>query len=239
MDWHVPEETPVAIVYGGTNHVVMLASPGDLYDFATGFSVTEGIVRCPSEIRHIELREKAKGIDLLISLSDEAMERFTIRRDRRNMVGRTGCGLCGIDSMESLYEAVKAVADSPVRLEPLSVMHAVTDFQSQQPLKQLTKSVHGAAWVQADGTVMLVREDVGRHNALDKLIGALMRSGADLTDGFVLVSSRASYEMVQKNLAVGIRAMVSLSAPTAFAIRMAREANFTLANWSKSGLVTF
>lgn len=239
IHWHVPEEAPVALVYGGINHVVMLATPANLEDFATGFTITEGIADGAADIRAIEVREKAQGIDLLITLADAPQERFELRHTRRNMVGRTGCGLCGIDSMEQLFQKVTPVADTPKALEETSVQKAVEAFAGQQPLKQLNKSVHGAAWVSAAGEIMLVREDVGRHNALDKLIGALVHDGTDLADGFVLVSSRASYEMAQKCVAVGARAMVSLSAPTAFAIRLAREANFTLANWSKGGLVTF
>ncbi len=239
LTWHVPEEAPVALVYGGITHAVMLASPADFEDFAFGFSVTEGIAGTPDDIRNIEVFEKDQGIDLLITLRDAPFERFKLKHSRRAMVGRTGCGLCGIDSMEELFQTVKPVADAQVALDAALVAKAVAAFQKSQPLRALNKSVHGASWVTQNGEVTHVREDVGRHNALDKLLGALMREGADLTDGFVLVSSRASYEMAQKCVAVGVPALVCLSAPTAFAIRLAREANLALANWSRDGLVSF
>ena len=239
VHWHVPEEAPVALVYGGINHVVMLASPADLQDFALGFTVTEGIARSPEDIRKIEVVEKDRGIDLLVTLDDTALERFKLKQGRRAMTGRTGCGLCGIDSMEQLFQKVRPVAIAPVQLDPQVAGKAVDDFCARQPMKELNKSVHGAAWVTGAGDITAVREDVGRHNALDKLIGALLKEDADLKAGFVLISSRASYEMVQKCVAVGVPALVCLSAPTAFAIRMAHEANLTLANWSRDGLVTF
>lgn len=239
VSWHVPEEAPVALVYNGVNHAVMLASPADLEDFALGFSITEGIAGKAEDIRNIEVFEKDQGIDLMITLADAPFERFKLKHSRRAMTGRTGCGLCGIDSMEELFQAVKPVADKPVALDEALVEKAVAAFDGLLPLKTLNRSVHGAAWVAAEGPITLVREDVGRHNALDKLLGALMRDGADMTAGFVLVSSRASYEMVQKCVAVGAPALVCLSSPTAFAIRLAREANLTLANRSKDGLVIF
>ncbi|SDE25339.1 FdhD protein [Kordiimonas lacus] len=239
VSWHVPEEAPVALVYNGLNHAVMLASPADLGDFALGFSVTEGIVKRPDDIRTIEVFEKDQGIDLMITLADAPFERFKLKHSRRAMTGRTGCGLCGIDSMEELFQTVRPVAEMPAALDEAVVRKAVCAFDGLQPLKKLNRSVHGAAWVTLAGDITLVREDVGRHNALDKLLGALMRDGTDMTAGFVLVSSRASYEMAQKCVAVGAPALVCLSAPTAFAIRLAQEARLTLANWSTDGLVSF
>jgi len=239
VQWHVPEEAPVALVYNGLNHAVMLASPSDMQDFALGFTVTEGIAAKPNDIRKIEVREKEQGIDLMITLKDVPFERFKLKHSRRAMTGRTGCGLCGIDSMEELFQRVRLVAEAPAALDEAAVDKAVAAFEGMQPLKALNRSVHGAAWVTPDGAVKLVREDVGRHNALDKLLGALLKQGVDLSAGFVLVSSRASYEMAQKCIAARAPALVCLSAPTAFAIRLAREANLTLANWSREGLVSF
>lgn len=239
VNWHVAEEAPVALVYNGLNHAVMLASPADMQDFAFGFTVTEGIAGKPDDIRKIEVFEKDQGIDLMITLAEAPFERFRLKHSRRAMTGRTGCGLCGIDSMEELFQKVKPVAQVAAVLDEAVVDKAVAAFDGLQPQKALNRSVHGAAWVAADGTISLVREDVGRHNALDKLLGALMRAGTDMTSGFVLVSSRASYEMAQKCVAVGVPALVCLSAPTAFAIRLAREANLALANWSQDGLVSF
>jgi formate dehydrogenase accessory protein FdhD len=239
ISWHVAEEVPVAFVYGGQNHAVMLASPADLVDFAYGFSFSEGIIDAAEDITKLEIRERKQGIDLLITLSEKRMERFKLRTQRRIIVGSSSCGLCGIDSMEALFQPPKKVADDPAELVYRQVIAAVAEFQQQQPLKKLNRSVHGAAWVSAKGKVKQVREDVGRHNALDKLIGARLQSGAGFESGYCLVSSRGSYEMVLKAVRAGIPALVCLSAPTAFAVRTAKAANLTLVNWAFEGMAVF
>ncbi len=239
VQWHVAEEVPVAFVYGGHNYAVMLASPADLMDFAYGFSFSEGIIDAVDDVRGVEIRERKQGIDLLITLSDVRMERFLVRKERRTLVGNSSCGLCGIESMESLFLEPQPVADKPVKLVYRQVIAAVAEFQQRQPLKKRTRSVHGAGWVSAEGTVALVREDVGRHTALDKLIGAKLRSGVGFGAGYALVSSRGSYEMVSKAIRAKMPALVCLSAPTAFAIRSAKAANLTLISWATEGMAVF
>ena len=237
--WHVAEEVPVALVYNGHNYVVMLASPLDLLDFAYGFSFSEGIIDCAADIIKVEIQERRQGIDLHIALSKPRLERFTVRKRRREMVGSSSCGLCGISGAEELFGAPKKISDTPVELEIDVVAKAVAEFQDKQPLKNLNRSVHGAAWAARDGNVNLVREDVGRHNALDKMIGALLQKGEVFSAGICLASSRASFEMVSKSVRAGIPALVCLSAPTAFAVRTANGANLTLVNWTDEGMVIF
>jgi len=239
VEWHVAEEVPVAFVYNGHNHAVMLASPQDLMDFAYGFSFSEGIIDAVADIVAVKIRERQQGIDLSITLSEERLERFEVRKQRRTIVGNSSCGLCGIDSMETLFQDPKKVSESPAKLVYREVIAAVAEFQQQQPLKKLNRSVHGAGWVNAKGKVKLVREDVGRHNALDKLVGALLRNKRDFSAGYGLVSSRASYEMVSKAIRAEMPALVCLSAPTAFAIRTAKQANLTLVNWAFEGMAVF
>lgn len=239
IQWHVAEEAPVALVYNGHNHAVMMASPMDLLDYAYGFSFSEGIIDRVEDIRAVEVRERSQGIDLLITLTDEKLERFKVRQERRALVGNSSCGLCGIDSMENLFAAPKPVADEPLNLVYKHVISAVADFQQQQPLKKLNKSAHGAGWVNNADELTYVREDVGRHNAVDKLIGALLRAGVRPDQGYGIVSSRASYEIVSKAIRARMPAMVSLSAPSAFAIRTARDAKLTLVNWAFEGMAVF
>lgn len=239
MDWHVPEEAPVALIYNGLTFAVMLASPLDLWDFAYGFSLTEGIVDEIGDIRSVEVTEQKKGIDIHVSISDHCHERLKLRQNRRSMEGRTSCGLCGIDSAERLFEAPRQVASQPQPIAHGPVSVATHMLADAQPLKALNRSVHAAAWADASGTLQLVREDVGRHNALDKLIGAMARAGYDPTDGFLLMTSRASFEIVEKASRFGIQRLVALSAPTGFAIRRAQAAKLTIANWSSGQLTVF
>lgn len=239
VSWHVAEEVPIAFVYNGNNYAVMLASPMDLLDFAYGFSFSEGIIDQASDIRKIEIHERKQGIDVMVTLSEQRLERFKVRRQRREIIGSSSCGLCGISSAEELFQPPVRVTETPVRVDYQLAISAVADFQQSQPFKKLNRSVHGAGWVNALGEVVLVREDVGRHNALDKLIGALLQSGADFSVGYCLISSRASYEMVSKAIRAQMPALICLSAPTAFAIRTARAANLTLVNWSANRMVLF
>lgn len=267
VKWHVAEEAPVALIYNGLTFAVMLASPSDLKDFVIGFSLTEGIADTPDDISEIDVHERKQGINVAITLVGKKFERLKLRQGRRSLEGRTSCGLCGIDSAERLFEPLPKVADEPVGLTERNVARAVAGLEAMQPLKSLNRSVHGAAWVSGEGELVLVREDVGRHNALDKLLGAMAlmdrdqvagdsadhgtdhgsdhskKHGAghnmDLSTGFVLITSRASFEIVEKAARRGVRALVALSAPTAFAIRRAAEANLTLANYSSDRLTLF
>ncbi|RME62335.1 MAG: formate dehydrogenase accessory sulfurtransferase FdhD [Alphaproteobacteria bacterium] len=237
--WHVPEEVPVAVVYDGLDHAIMLATPADLEDFAVGFSLSERVVDHLREILSIAIRQRAQGIDLKIAIDPRRLERLKLRQARRNLTGRSGCGVCGMDNAEMFFEPLAPVAATRRALDPAAVAKAVRQLADKQPLWRRNRSVHGAAWVVNDGAVALVREDVGRHNALDKLLGALVRQGSDLQAGFVLISSRCSYEIVEKAARLGVSALVGLSAPTAFAIRKAREARFSLNCYADGAIVQF
>ena len=233
----VAEEIPVALEYNGISHAVMMASPADLEDFALGFSLSEGILRDRGELYECELVDGDEGIQVQLRI---ATERFVkLKEQRRNLTGRTGCGLCGA---ETLQQAIRHPA--PVASEgrfTSAMLHAGFDAMLQrQTLQQQTGATHAAAWMDAGGEILLVREDVGRHNALDKLIGALNRAGTDLSSGAVLITSRASYEMVQKAATVGIGFVAAISAPTALAIRLAQQTGVTLVGFvRKDSHVTY
>ena len=226
----VTEEVPVALVYHGVPHVVMLASPADLEDYAVGFTVSEGLVASPSEIQSVEVERAADSIEVRIGI---AGERFSeLLRRRRNLTGRSGCGLCGAETVE---EAIRPPVQVATGLTVSSAeMHAaLIQLETLQPINARTGSIHAAAWVVPGKGIEFVREDVGRHNALDKVIGALVRSGADVTAGYAVITSRASFEMVQKAAAAGITFMVAVSAPTALAIRMAGQTGLTLVGFAR------
>ena len=226
----VADERPVAFRYHGIPHVVMLATPADLEDLATGFTLSEGLVASPEEIRSVELREFEDSVEVNL---DIAPERFRAMLQRhRNMTARTGCGLCGAETLEDAIRTPAEVAGGLVI--GIAEMHAALNaLAAGQPINAETGSVHAAAWVVPGRGLGLVREDVGRHNALDKLIGALIRRHEDLSRGYVVVTSRASYEIVQKAATVGIAAVVAVSAPTAFAIRSAERFGVTLVGFAR------
>lgn len=213
------EEVAVAISYNGSTQAVMMASPADLVDFAYGFSLTEGIAR-PDEIESVTPVETARGIDLQIWLGAEAAARQTLRR--RSMMGPVGCGLCGIDSLEeALRDAPEVAAD--LRLTDAQVMQAIAALPAHQPFHDATRAVHAAGFWTPD--TITVREDVGRHNALDKLAGAMR--GRDPTGALVL-TSRVSIDLVQKAARIGAPVLIAVSAPTAHAVQMAKDAGITL-----------
>ena len=226
--WNIAEEIPVAIVYNRRNYAVMMATPDRLADFAVGFSLTERVVDQFSDIAAVEIRYAERGVELNISIAPEKIERLDIRQQRRNLVGRAGCGLCGLESAEALFEELPRVSSNGARLDRDAAQKALLTFPERQPLNQKTRSVHGAAWVSHAGDILSVREDVGRHNAVDKLFGALTRENADVGAGFCLVSSRCSYEIIEKAARIGVATVVSISAPTAFAIEKAREAGISV-----------
>ncbi len=238
----VTEEVPVALVYHGVPHVVMLASPADLEDYAVGFTVSEGLVGDPGEIQSVEVARGADSIEVRIGI---AGERFSeLLRRRRNLTGRSGCGLCGAETVEEAIRPPVKVGKGPI-VTSAELHAALVELESMQPVNARTGSIHAAAWVMPgqksgqgsgegkSGGIQLVREDVGRHNALDKVIGALVRSGADVSTGYALITSRASFEMVQKAAAAGITFLVAVSAPTALAIRMARQTGLTLVGFAR------
>lgn len=222
----VPEETPVALSYAGTTHAVMMASPADLHDFAVGFTLTEGIIKSPDEIEAIEVEEAGAGIDIQIRLKDAANTRFETRR--RRLAGPVGCGLCGIESIDEAMRAVAGVGNARLALSESDIVQAVRQLSRQQPFHAETGAVHAAGFYVPGRGIVAAREDVGRHNALDKLAGALAAAGVDGASGAVVVTSRVSVEMVQKTAALGSPVVIAVSAPTALAIRTAEAAGMTL-----------
>ena len=228
----IASEVPVAFTYNRVSHVVMMATPTDLEDFAVGFSITEGLVGSVDDISAIRIIPRQDGIELALTISENWFDRLSTRR--RNMAGRTGCGLCGAENIEQALRAPKPVRCS-LSLSHSALQIAVSDLENHQPLQALTGASHGAAWCGADGTIIRLREDVGRHNALDKLIGSLFQDGFDSGSGFVLVSSRASYEMVYKTAAAGIEIVMAVSAPTTMAVEFAQNSGLTLVGFARPG----
>lgn len=221
----VPEETAIAITLNGSTHAVMMATPADLEDFAVGFALSEGIVAAASEIEGIEIVEQPQGIEARLWLPEARAEAMAARR--RAMAGPIGCGLCGIESLEEAVRALPQVGKG-VALEAADVDGAVTDLSAQQALNARTRAVHAAGfWLPGRG-VVLAREDVGRHNALDKLSGAMAREGFDGSQGAIVITSRVSVEMVQKCAMAGVPVLIAVSAPTAHALRLAEAAGITL-----------
>jgi FdhD protein len=226
----VAEEMPIALVYHGVPHVVMLATPADLEDFAVGFTLSEGLVERPDEIRSVEVTYGAEAADVKITV---AWERFSgLLQRRRNLTGRTGCGLCGAETADDAIRELARVGPGPT-VSVADLHAAIEQLSTMQPINARTGSVHAAAWVIPGKGVQFVREDVGRHNALDKAIGALVRSGADRSTGYMLITSRASFEMVQKSATVGISFLAAFSAPTAFAVRLAHKTGLTLVAFAR------
>jgi FdhD protein len=220
----LPEEVAVALSFNGTTQAVMMATPDDLVDFAYGFALTEGIAR-PHEILSVEVETLPRGRDVQIWLRPEAEARLTARR--RTMTGPVGCGLCGIDSIDQALREVPVVAASAFRMTPTEVMAAVAALPGQQPLHDATRAAHCAAWW-SNGAIALAREDVGRHNALDKLVGAMVRASTHPTHGAIVLTSRVSIDMVQKVALLGASILIAVSAPTADAVTLADHAGITL-----------
>ncbi len=228
----VADERPVAFKYKGVPHVVMLASPADLEDLAVGFTLSEAIVAAPQEIRAVEFGADGEALEVNL---DIAPERFSALLQRhRNLTGRTGCGMCGAETLADAIREPPALA-AGLTLSSAELQLALAALAARQPMNARTGSIHAAAWVVPGEGVTLLREDVGRHNALDKVIGALVRRGEDLRRGYAIVTSRASYEIVQKAATVGIQAVVAVSAPTAFAIRSAEAFGLTLIGFARPG----
>ena len=228
---YVAEEVPVVMVYNNVPHVVMLATPLDLEDFALGFSLTEEILQDSSELLTVRVVQRAKGIEVRMTIPER---RFNLLHNKgRNMTGRTGCGLCGATSLEQAVRKPPPVGHG-LSLDAGTMMAAFAEMQQQQSLNKLTGAVHAAAWLKPGAGVIMTREDVGRHNALDKLIGALSKVGCQFETGCLLVTSRASYEMVQKAATVGITVLAAISAPTGLAIKLAEECGLTLVGFARN-----
>ena len=228
----VAQEIPVALVYNGISHVVMMATPHDLEQLALGFSLSEGIINSTEQLYGIDVEIKEDGIELNIEISAEKF--IQLKHWRRNQTGRTGCGLCGAESLQQAIRPVPPVIPiAPVTSEILQ--RAIRSLGDQQFLQQQTGASHCAAWYDLEANMLMLKEDVGRHNALDKLIGALYQQKTDLQRGFVIISSRASYEMVVKSCQAGISCLVAVSAPTALAIKLAKDADLTLIGFARPG----
>jgi FdhD protein len=222
----IPEETAVALTYNGGTYAVMMATPQDLEDFAIGFSLSEGVISSPGDIDSLDVVRLDDGVELRMWLSKPKADRLQERR--RNIAGPTGCGLCGIDSIAEAMRPA-AVIGHGQQFSSEQIMAAMRNIPSRQKLNIETRAVHAAAFWDVSSGVVALREDVGRHNALDKLAGALARGSIVASEGIILLTSRVSVEMVQKSAAIGAPVMVSVSAPTALAVRMADEAGITLA----------
>jgi FdhD protein len=225
----VAEEIPIAFVYNERPHAVMMATPADLEDFALGFSLSEAIIATPAECEKVEIAPALAGIELRITIP--AVRAAAIEDRVRELTGRTGCGLCGA---QTLYAAVRHPPPVPgdVCIDADALQQALDQLGRNQKINMATGATHAAAWVLPDGQIALLREDVGRHNALDKLIGA-MAGRVDPRAGFLIVTSRASYEMVMKAATVGIGALAAISAPTALAIALAQETNVVLIGFAR------
>lgn len=227
----VAEETPVSFTYDGSSYAVMMATPADLEDFAIGLSLTEGIVGTPDEIESLEVIDEDIGIELRMRLADP---RATALAERRRMLtGPVGCGLCGIESLAEAVRPVPAVSGG-IAVSPADIFTALDATKAAQAINRQTHAVHAAAFWTPDAGLVAVREDVGRHNALDKLIGAFARTGATAGDGMIVVTSRLSVELVQKAAMIGAPILVAVSAPTALALRTAETAGMTVVAVARS-----
>ena len=234
--WQVPEEVPISLQFNSANHAVMMGTPADFEDFGLGFAIAEGIIARASDVTGMLVLPAEQGYAIDLSVDEAKLNRA--RMARRSLEGRTGCGLCGIEDMKDAIR-MPGHALPRVALRPQAVARAYEQLPGHQPMSRVNRTVHAAAWCSVDGEILLAREDVGRHNALDKLIGALARRGTNLSGGFVLMSSRCSFELVQKCAIAGIGALATVSAPTALALTLARQAQLKLAALSNRGVMIF
>lgn len=225
VEWQVAEEVPVAVAVNGVSHAVMMATPADLEDFALGFCLTEDIIADAAAVESVTVTEHPKGLVAALTVAPSAL----LRDDPvlRGLAGRTGCGLCGVESLEDAVRTPRRV--QPADIDPQAVARAFAALPDHQPLNRANRTTHAAAYCDTDGTIVLAREDVGRHNALDKLVGAMAKAGLAGADGFVVMTSRCSFELVQKAARAGVPLLATLSAPTALALDLARQAGMTLA----------
>jgi FdhD protein len=230
----IAEETPVAFRYDGFSHAVMMATPDDLQDFALGFSRCEGIIETGADIRDVAIGLGEDGVTIDISLAGNALHRYLANRRIRHLKGHTSCGLCGVEDLSDVRRPSSPIQPAPpLSAEPIG--SALTALRLWQPLSRHTRGAHASAWVARDGALRIVREDVGRHNSLDKLIGAILNNHVSTGDGFCLITSRCSFEMVQKAASAGIATLVSVGAPTGLAVRLAANAGVSLHSLSRDG----
>ena len=228
----IAAEVPVALTYNRQSHVVMMATPSDLEDFGLGFSITEGIIDQPSDLIAARVIPREQGLEVAMTISEECFDRLSTQR--RNLTGRTGCGLCGAESLEQALRDPSPVGTN-IQVTSQALQKALIAMPDQQPLASVTGATHCAAWCDLEGEIQALREDVGRHNALDKLIGHLLRMAFKPETGFLIVSSRASYEMVFKAASVGIELLAAVSAPTTLAVDFAQQSGLTLVGFARPG----
>ena len=230
----IAEETPIAMVFNGISHVVMMATPDNLEDFAKGFSISENIVSDVEEIYSIEVNRTDVGIEIDINISNEAFNK--LKDKRRNLIGRTGCGLCGAESLNQVFNhhnSIQAITQQSV-FSAKNISLALDKLSKHQIIQQQTGATHAAAFCNQDGKILFAREDVGRHNALDKLIGAFYNHDTlNIKNPFIIISSRASYEMIQKAATLKVALVVAISAPTALAVRLANKLGITLLGFAR------
>ena len=234
--WALPEEVPVAILLNSTSYAVMMATPADLEDFALGFVLSEGLVAHHTHVRNVIVLRQDEGFSVDVSIPEDTLIRE--RMVSRSLEGRVGCGLCGIAEIEDAVRMPQGKV-KPVAFAASAIARAFAALPQHQPMNAVNRTVHAAAFCSVDGLILLAREDVGRHNALDKLIGAMARKGFTPEQGFVLMSSRCSFELVQKCAHVGLGALATISAPTALALKLARQAGLQLAAMAKDGVMIF
>ncbi len=224
-------EAPIALQYNGIAHAVMLATPRDLEDFALGFSLSEGILADAAELYAVEVQRTDPGYTLHLQIGAAAFARLKERR--RTLAGRTGCGICGTESLDQVLRPLPVLPAAAAVLAPAALAAAGAALPGLQGLQRETGATHGAAWCALDGRIVVLREDVGRHNALDKLIGALVRARIERGPGFALITSRASVEMVQKAASAGIGILAAVSAPTSLALEVAERCGLTLIGFTR------
>ena len=231
--WSLPEEVPVAIMLNSESYAVMMATPSNLEDFALGFVLSEGLVAHHSHVSNVIVLKQDEGFSV-----DVAGHFIRERMVSRSLEGRVGCGLCGIAELENAIR-LPAAQVKPIAFSPAAIAKAMSALPDHQPMNAVNRTVHAAAFCSAHGLILLAREDVGRHNALDKLIGAMARQGLTPAEGFVLMSSRCSFELVQKCAHVGLGALATISAPTALALKLAKQSGVQLAAFSQDGVMIF
>jgi FdhD protein len=231
----VAAETAIALSYNGTPHAVMMATPADLEDFAIGFSMTEGIVKRRAEVHAVDVKPVEEGVELNIEI--DPVRHRALDRKRRILTGSVGCGICGAESIAHALRRSPPVKHT-LKLGDAAIKRALSELPAAQAINRATGAAHGAAWFDLRGDIKLLREDVGRHNALDKLIGAMLQGGHRFEGGAVLMTSRASHEIVQKAAVVGIEALVALSAPTSLAIKAATRMRMGLIAFARGNRYT-
>jgi FdhD protein len=236
VTWQLPDEVPVALLINSVPYTVMMATPANLTDFGIGFALAEGVIGHRADILGVIAMPVENGHAVDIAIDEEALA--DARMPRRSLEGRSGCGLCGVENIADVVRVTQPVPQT-VRPDAAAILKAAAELPKRQAMNRFNRTVHGAAWATLAGDIVLVREDVGRHNALDKLIGAMAEAGTNLATGFVIMTSRCSFELVQKSATYGIGALVTVSAPTALALELARKARLFIGSLAGDSVVVF